>query len=90
MLIGMSAAIVQGVMGTTLDVDLWIDLPSRQYMRVQNLARAAGCVVAADTVVYASDGTPLIFVYEVNGLGTFAKELQIFCPLSFAGKRSLC
>ena len=34
-LIGMSAAIVQGVMGSTLDVDLWVDLPARQYMRVQ-------------------------------------------------------
>jgi hypothetical protein len=87
MLIGMSAAIVQGVMGTTLDVDLWIDLPARQYMRVQNLARAAGCVVAANTVVYASDGTPLNFVFEVNGLGTFQKEFKHAVPLSFRGKK---
>jgi len=28
----MSAAILQGVPATTLDTDLWIDLPSRQYM----------------------------------------------------------
>src|SRR5437868_4095275 len=33
-LIGMSAAIAQGVIGTTLDVDLWINLPPRQYMTV--------------------------------------------------------
>jgi hypothetical protein len=74
MLIGMSAAIVQGVMGTTLDVDLWLDLPARQYMRVQNL-------------VYAKDGTPVNFVYEVNGLGTFQKEFKHSVPLSFRGKK---
>src|SRR5579862_2316252 len=87
MLIGMSAAIVQGVMGTTLDVDLWIDLPARQYMRVQNLARATGCVVASNTVVYAGDGTPLNFVFEVNGLGTFKKEFNHSVRLPFRGKK---
>jgi len=87
MLIGMSAAIVQGVMETTLDVDVWIDLPARQYMQVQNLARAAGCVVAANTVVYAQDGTPVNFVFEVNGLGTFQKELKNCVRLSFRGKK---
>lgn len=87
MLIGMSAAVVQGVMGTTLDVDLWIDLPSRQYMRVQNLARKSGCVIAANTVVYASDGTPLNFVFEVNGLGTFQKESKYTTRLAFHGKK---
>ncbi|HKQ36686.1 MAG TPA: hypothetical protein VJ063_01335 [Verrucomicrobiae bacterium] len=38
-MIGMSAAIAQGVMANTLDVDLWVDLPARQYMRVLNIAR---------------------------------------------------
>ena len=42
MLIGMSAAIVQGVLGTTVDVDFWLDLPSGPYMRVQNIARRTG------------------------------------------------
>jgi hypothetical protein len=87
MLIGMSAAIVQGVMGTTLNVDVWIDLPARQYMRVQNLARAAGGVAVANTVVYAQDGTPVNFVYEVNGLGTFQKEIKHSVPLPFCGKK---
>ena len=87
MLIGMSAAIVQGVMETTLDVDVWIDLPARQYMGVQNLARAAGCVVAANTVVYTTDGTPVNFVYEVNGLGTFQQEFKHAVRLPFRGKK---
>jgi hypothetical protein len=35
-MIGMSAAIVQGVPGSTIDVDFWMDLPERQYMRPMN------------------------------------------------------
>lgn len=67
MLIGMSAAIVQGVMETTLDVDIWINLPPRQYMRVQQVARRVGGVVAANTVVYLEDGTPVNFFLRWTG-----------------------
>ena len=87
MLIGMSAAIVQGVMETTLDVDLWIDLPDRQYMRVQNLARSAGCTPVANTVVYTEDGTPINFVFEVNGLASFRAEIRRAKKLAFRGKK---
>lgn len=87
MLIGMSAAIVQGVMETTLDVDVWIDLPSRQYMRVQNIARKIGAVMAANTVTYLADGTPVNFVFEVTGLKGFAAEFKNAEALEFHGKR---
>jgi predicted nucleotidyltransferase len=87
MLIGMSAAIVQGVMETTLDVDLWMDLPSRQYMRVQNIARKTGATMGANTVAYLEDGTPLNFVFEVTGLGSFASELKHSKRLEYHGKR---
>jgi hypothetical protein len=88
MLIGMSAAIVQGVMGTTMDVDLWIDLPPRQYMRVQNLARTLGCSVGANTVVYTPDGTPVNFVFgEVGGIGPFITEFKHTQRMPFRGKR---
>jgi hypothetical protein len=72
--IGMSAAIAQGIMANTLDVDIWIDLPKRQYMRIQNLAISLGATMAANTVVYLEDGTPVNFVYEVTGLGNFSSE----------------
>jgi hypothetical protein len=55
-------------------------------MRVQNIARSVGCAVAANTVVYAEDGTPVNFVYEVNGLGAFARERKNTEPLAFRGK----
>lgn len=82
----MTAAAVQGVMATTLDVDLWIDLPSRQYMRVLNLARKIGATLAANTVVYLEDGTPVNFVYEVTGLGSFARERRHFIRLEWQGR----
>lgn len=76
LIIGMSAAIAQGVMGSTLDIDVWIDLPPRQYMHVQNIARKAGAVVAANTVVYLEDGRPVNFIYQVTGLDSFESELR--------------
>lgn len=85
-LIGMSAAIVQGVMETTLDVDLWIDLPPRQYMRVQKVARQTGAVVAANTVVYLQDGTPVNFIFAVDGLKSFESELRNTARFKFHGK----
>jgi hypothetical protein len=88
MLIGMSAAIVQGVMEATLDADFWIDLPSRQYMRVQNLARSAGCSVGANTIVYAPDGTPVNFVFgDVAGIGSFKSEFKHTRKMLFRGKK---
>lgn len=70
-------------MANTMDVGIWIDLPPRQYMRVLNLARRAGGTVAANTVVYLHDGTPVNFVYEVTGLRSFAAELRHANRLTF-------
>jgi len=87
MIIGMSAAIAQGVMGSTLDIDVWVDLSPRQYMRVQNLAVASGATIGANTVVYLDDGTPINFVYEVTGLDSFASECKHSTKLSLRGKQ---
>lgn len=90
MMIGMSAAIAQGVMGATIDVEVWVDLPPRHYMRVQNIAQSAGAVIAANTVVYLEDGTPVNFVYQVTGLHSF--DLNSSMPVSYdcVGGKDLC
>jgi len=74
MLIGMSAARIQGVLASTIDVDVWIDLPPRRYMHIINLCLRAGATFGRNTVVYLEDGTPLNFVYEVTGLRAFKEE----------------
>ena len=70
----MSAAILQGVPATTLDTDLWIDLPERQYMRVLRLCQKLGATIRANTVVELSDGSMVNFLYRVNGLLGFGTE----------------
>jgi hypothetical protein len=70
----MSGAILQGVPATTLDTDIWIDLPPRQYMRILNLCRTLGAHVIANTVVDLTDGSIVNFLYEVHGLRSFRVE----------------
>src|ERR1051325_9582062 len=43
--IGMTAANLQGVPGSTIDVDLWLDLSPRQYMKAVNVAVRSGAQI---------------------------------------------
>ena len=85
MLIGMSAAVLQGVPGSTIDVDYWVDLPSRQYIRVLNICRRVGAKLLANTVVELEDGTLVNFIYCVTGLKSFAVEKSHANHLKFDG-----
>jgi hypothetical protein len=69
--IGMSAANLQGVPGSTIDIDLWLDLSPRQYMTAINLAIRTGAQALRNTVVELADGTLVNFIYEVTGLPVF-------------------
>ena len=84
-LIGMSAAVLQGVPVVTHDVDLWIDLPKRQYMRAVNIALCEGAQMIRNTVVELSDGMLVNFIYEVTGLSSFEAELKKTHKLNFHG-----
>lgn len=81
----MSAAILQGVPATTLDTDLWVDLPSRQYVRILNICRRLGATIVANTVVELSDGSLVNFLYEVHGLAGFAREFKRARKLRWVG-----
>ena len=69
----MSAANIQGVPGSTIDVDLWLELTSRQYMKAVNLAVRNGAQMVRNTVVELADGTLVNFVFEVTGLPSFKR-----------------
>lgn len=69
----MSAATIQGVPGSTVDVDLWLDLRPRQYMRAINVAVRDGAKFVRNTVVELGDSTLVNFVYEVTGLPSFSR-----------------
>jgi hypothetical protein len=81
----MSAAVLQGVPVVTHDVDLWMDLPARQYMRAVNIAARDGAQMVRNTVVELSDGMLVNFIYEVTGLGSFAAELKKARRMDFHG-----
>ena len=83
----MTAAILQGVPCTTLDTDLWIDLPARQYMIVLNLCRKLGATIIANTVVALADDTLVNFVYRVDGLRDFASEYKSARVIKWLGLR---
>jgi hypothetical protein len=85
MLAGMSAANLQGVMEGTIDVDIWIDLPSRQYIRVINLCHRLGATLRSAKEVYLSDDTPVDFIYEMSGLPGFNREYARAKWLPFHG-----
>lgn len=81
----MSAAILQGVPATTLDTDLWIDLPPRDYIKVLRLCLRLGATVRANTVVDLSDGSIVNFVYETHGLRSFQAEFRTAKKISWLG-----
>lgn len=75
-IVGMSGAILQGVPATTLDTDIWIDLPPRQYMRVLILCRRLGAQLRANTVVDLSDGSTVNFIFDLHGVRSFRYEYE--------------
>jgi hypothetical protein len=86
-LIGMSAAVLQGAPVSTMDVDFWLDLPARQYMRAVNVARSLGATMLRNTVVALPDGTLVNFIYEVTGLKSFPVEFRKARRMVFCGLR---
>lgn len=72
----MTAAILQGAPATTLDADLWIDLPERQYVKVLEICQKQNATILAQTVVALEDDTLVNFLYRVDGLKSFGAELK--------------
>ena len=83
----MTAALLQGVPVTTLDADLWINLPERRYVRVLDLCQKLGATILARTVVALSDDTLVNFLYRIDGLGDFEAEARAAVKLRWLGLR---
>jgi len=83
----MSAAILQGVPATTLDTDIWIDLPERQYVKVLAACQRLGGEILARTVVALRDDTLVNFLYRVDGLGSFKTEAKKAVRLQWFGMK---
>jgi hypothetical protein len=86
-LIGMTAGVLQGTPVATFDVDLWMDLPSRQYIKVMNLALKVGARMVANTVAVLPGDLPINFIYSVAGLNSFESEYRKARRLKWMGGR---
>ncbi len=83
----MSAAILQGVPATTLDTDLWVALPERQFVRLTAIVLRLGGVMLAPTVAALEDDSLVNFRPRVDGLGTFEEEWTRARSLRWMGHR---
>jgi len=72
----MTAAVYQGVMINTMDTDIWMDLPARQYMRLWNIIRSQGGSALSPTLYVLEDGKVVNFLFSVTGLKSFAAEYR--------------
>ena len=75
-LIGMMAAVEQGAPLVTVDYDLWINLPERQYVRLIGIIQRLGGTVLARTLYELNDGTQVNSIFHVDGLQSFAVEIR--------------
>jgi len=72
----MTAAVLQGVMINTMDTDLWVDLPTRQYMRLWKIIREQGGSALSQTLYVLEDGKVVNFLFTITGLRSFAAEYR--------------
>jgi hypothetical protein len=86
-MVGMSAAILQGVPATTIDTDIWVDLPERQYVRLLNMVVKQGGTPMAQTMYALSDGSLVNFLFSLTGLKSFAVEYRNARKLLWNGLR---
>jgi hypothetical protein len=73
-IVGMSAALLQGVPGSTLDTDLWIDLGERKYLKVLGICKSLGATLISRNIVALTDDSIINFVYRIDGLYSFETE----------------
>jgi hypothetical protein len=86
-IVGMSAAVIQGAPIVTFDTDIWLDLPPRQYLRAANLCLKLGATMRANTVFVFQDDLIVNFIYAVTGLKDFDSEFQTVRHLDWIGLR---
>lgn len=70
-------------------MDIWIDLPARQYMRPANICLKVGVTMRANTVFIFDDDTMVNFLDAVTGLRSFAAEYRSAVRVRWLGLRDV-
>ncbi|MEM6822807.1 MAG: hypothetical protein AAF558_12810 [Verrucomicrobiota bacterium] len=85
-LAGMSAAVLHGVPGSTINTDIWIDLPQRSYLRLHKIIGNINGSMITKTAGFLEDDTLINFLFEVDGLRSFTAEWNHSKKLKFGGR----
>ena len=87
LIVGMGAAVIQGAATVTRDLDIWIGLPWRQYMRVINLCDQLDATLHSPSAVILKGEHLVNFLYVVTGLKTFAYEYRRAVEVEWLGMK---
>ncbi len=71
------AAIQQGAPLMTVDYDLWVRLPERDYVRLLTIVQREGGTVRARTLYELSDGTQVNAIFQRDGLRSSEAEWKV-------------
>jgi len=82
----MSAALLQGVIMSTIDTDLWVDLPERQYVRLMNLVLKQDGMSLAQTLYALADGRLVNFLFTLHGVRDFDTEYKYAVDANIEGE----
>ena len=77
---------LHGAPMATVDVDIWVDLPERQYVRIFAIAEKLGAVVLSRNVIGLRNDQRVDFLYRVDGLASFATEWKRGVKMVWAGQ----
>ena len=85
LIVGMTSAVLQGAPCATVDTDIWVDLPVRQYVRILAIAERLGASILSGSVIGLRDDHRIDFIYRIDGLASFATEWKRAVSLEWTG-----
>jgi len=70
----------------TVDVDIWVDLPVRQYVQILAIGQRLGANILSGNVLGLRDDQRVDFLYRIDGLASFTTEWRRSVPMKWAGQ----
>ena len=70
----------------TVDTDIWVDVPVRQYVRILAIGKSLGATILSGNVLGLRDDHRVDFLYRIDGLASFATEWKRAEKLIWAGQ----
>ncbi len=81
----MTAAVLHGAPMATVDTDIWVDIPVRQYVRILAIGQRLGAQILSGNVLGLRDDQRVDFIYRIDGLASFNTEWKRAVALNWAG-----